>query len=78
MIYKKRLQCFLAKPSIESMLVGKDSNLILKKEMVERNRLHATVNTKEEMTKIIQKSDRRADSNKKILDKEIKTQELNL
>lgn len=30
------------------------------------------------MTKIIQKSDKRADSNKKILDKEIKTQELNL
>ncbi len=56
------------------MLVGKDSNLTLKKEMVERNKLHATVSTKEEMNKIIQRSDKRADSNKKILDKEIKTQ----
>lgn len=42
--------------------------------MVERNKMHATVNTKEEIAKIIQKSNKRADSNQKIIEKQIKSQ----
>lgn len=41
----------------------------MKKEMVERNKQHAIVNTKEEIAKIIDKSNKRADSNQKIVAK---------
>jgi hypothetical protein len=39
----------------------------LKKEMVERSKLHATINSKEEIAKIILKSNTRADKNIKIV-----------
>ena len=56
------------------MLKGRDGQLSLKKEMVERNRLHAIVNTKHEIVKIIEKSEKRADSNRKIVDNLMKNQ----
>jgi hypothetical protein len=37
--------------------------------MAERNRLHAIVNSKEEIAKIIDKSNKRADSNSKMIAK---------
>lgn len=77
-IYKKRIQSFLSKPCVESMLKGKDGQLSLKKEMVERNRLHAIVNTKQEIVKIIEKSEKRADSNKKIVENLMRNQEQTL
>lgn len=60
------------------MLKGKDGQLSLKKEMVERNRLHAIVNTKQEIVKIIEKSEKRADSNKKIVENLMRSQEKTL
>lgn len=45
---------------------------------MERNKLHAIVNTKEEIAKIILKSDSRADRNQKIVEKEMKSQHENL
>jgi hypothetical protein len=63
------LQTFISKPSIAEKLGGKDGALIMKKEMVERNKQHAIVNTKEEIAKIIDKSNKRADSNQKIVAK---------
>jgi hypothetical protein len=56
-------------------LGGKDATLIEKKEMVERSRLHAIVNTKEEIAKIIDKSNKRADSNQKLVAREMRTQQ---
>jgi hypothetical protein len=42
--------------------------------MAERNKMHAIVNTKEEIVKIIQKSNKRADKSQKIIEKELKNQ----
>lgn len=77
-IYRKRIQSFLSKPCVESLLKGRDGQLSLKKEMAERNRLHAIVNSKQEIARIIEKSEKRADSNKKIVDSEMRNQEKTL
>lgn len=57
------------------MLQGKDSNLITKKELVERSRLEATVNSKEMANRLIEKYEKNTDLNKKMIEKDLKNQQ---
>lgn len=72
------MHCFLSKPSVESALVGKSSDMALKRENVERSKMHAIIGTKEEISKIIQKSDKKVDKNRRLLESHIQNQQESL
>lgn len=74
-IYKKRLQNFLSKNSVSSVLQGKDSNLISKRELVERSRIEAKVNSKEMANRLIEKYEKNTDHNKKMIERDLKNQQ---
>lgn len=59
-IYKNRMQQFLSKHCIESLLEGKKATFIARKEIIERNKNHAIYSTKDEVQKIIDKSQQKA------------------
>lgn len=54
------MQQFLSKHCIESLLEGKKATFIARKEIIERNKNHAIYSTKDEVQKIIDKSQQKA------------------
>jgi len=72
------MQTFLSRPTVDDILNGKLGSLVIKKDLVQKNKLQASISSKEEVNRIIEKSQKNVESHKKIIDKAIKNQQINL
>jgi len=68
------MRIFLSKHSIDSLLKGHKGHLIAKREMVERKKQHAVYGTKEEVQRIIDRSEKKVQNHNVLLKKEINGQ----
>lgn len=72
------MQTFLSRPTVDDILNGKLGSLVIKKDIVQKNKIHASISSKEEVNRIIEKSQKNAQSHKRIIEKAIKNQQQNL
>jgi uncharacterized protein (DUF2344 family) len=77
-MYKRRLQALLTRTAVASVLQGRDSHLILRREVVERTRMQAQVNSQEMVNRLMEKCEKRMASNIKLVEKDLKGQQENL
>lgn len=68
------MQQFLSKHCIESLLDGKKATFIARKENIERNKNHMIFSTKDQVQKIIDKSQQKAESRRKIIYQQMNNQ----
>jgi hypothetical protein len=72
------MHAFLLNPLIQSILNDKSAQFSLRKESIRRVSAEATFSSKEEVKQLIEKSERRAESNRKSLNSWIGCQEQTL
>lgn len=73
-MYKRRLQLFLTKAAVASVLQGRDSHHILRREVVERTRMQAQVNSQEMVNRLMEKCEKRVANNFRMVEQDIKGQ----
>lgn len=78
MIYQKRMHHFLSKDSIASLMKGQKGHLMVVREMVDRKTQHAMYTSKEDAQRIIDKSLKKAEKDRKRIDKELTDQQKKL
>jgi hypothetical protein len=74
-IYKRRLQTFLLRPAVASVLQGNNSCLILRREDMEQGRRQATVNSQEMANRLMEKCDKQASCNRKAVERQLRVQQ---
>lgn len=77
-VYRRRMQSFLSRPCVDDILQGKSGRMVVQREKVERHKLHAALSSKEEAQRIMEKSERRADSHRQMVREAIDSQQQQL